>query len=161
MKWIYILFIALLGFQIYLNIAAYYAVVSGMKNFSLFIVGVMMLVFAGMFHLYRHGRSIAKAPPIVPKPVIPAKPFPVQRTSPSISATEPAAKQLAPPPEVQKSSSGQQSQPSSSTRTDGAKQAGGAEASINKAQTITTGPTDDQNMVPYKSEDREKHRLQQ
>ena len=53
-----IIFIGLLIFQIYLNISAYYAVVSGMNNFSLFIIGLMMLVFAGMFHIYRHGRAM-------------------------------------------------------------------------------------------------------
>jgi ubiquinol-cytochrome c reductase cytochrome b subunit len=160
LKWIYILFIALLGFQIYLNIAAYYAVMSGMKNFSLFIVGVMMLVFAGMFHLYRHGRSIAKAPPIVPKPAIPAKPFPVQKTSPSISATEPTTKQLAPPPEVQKTS-GQQSQQSGGMRTDRATNAGGPEVNINKAQIMPSGPKEDQKTATYKVEESEKDRLRQ
>jgi hypothetical protein len=34
-----------------------------MKNISLFIIGIIMLVFAGMFHIYRHGRSIANNPP--------------------------------------------------------------------------------------------------
>jgi ubiquinol-cytochrome c reductase cytochrome b subunit len=62
-KWIYFVFIALIGFQIYLNIAAYYALLAGMKNISLFIIGIIMLVFAGMFHIYRHGRSIANNPP--------------------------------------------------------------------------------------------------
>ena len=62
-KWIFFVFIALIGFQIYLNIAAYYALLNGMKNISLFIIGIMMLVFAGMFHMYRHGRSIANNPP--------------------------------------------------------------------------------------------------
>jgi ubiquinol-cytochrome c reductase cytochrome b subunit len=62
-QWIFILFAALLGFQVYLNIAAYYAVLSGMKNYSLFIIGVIMLVFAGMFHLFRHGQVVAKNPP--------------------------------------------------------------------------------------------------
>jgi ubiquinol-cytochrome c reductase cytochrome b subunit len=61
-KWIYIVFIALLAFQVYLNIAAYYAILAGMKNYSLFIVGVIMLVFAGMFHLFRYGRALAKSP---------------------------------------------------------------------------------------------------
>jgi ubiquinol-cytochrome c reductase cytochrome b subunit len=61
-KWIYILFVALLAFQVYLNIAAYYAVLAGMKNYSLFIVGIIMLVFAGMFHLFRYGRVLAKTP---------------------------------------------------------------------------------------------------
>lgn len=62
-KWIYFVLIALIGFQIYLNIAAYYALLNGMKNISLFIIGIIMLVFAGMFHIYRHGRSIANNPP--------------------------------------------------------------------------------------------------
>ena len=61
-KWIYIVFVALLAFQVYLNIAAYYAVLAGMKNYSLFIIGIIMLVFAGMFHLFRYGRSLAKTP---------------------------------------------------------------------------------------------------
>lgn len=67
-KWIYYVFIALIGFQIYLNIAAYYAVLNGMKNISLFIIGIIMLVFAGMFHIYRHGRSNANNPPPPPIP---------------------------------------------------------------------------------------------
>ena len=61
-KWIYIVFVALLAFQVYLNIAAYYAVLAGMKNYSLFIIGIIMLVFAGMFHLFRYGRALAKTP---------------------------------------------------------------------------------------------------
>ena len=75
-KWIYIIFVALLAFQVYLNIAAYYAVLAGMKNYSLFIIGIIMLVFAGMFHLFRYGRALAKSlPPRIitappPKPAI-------------------------------------------------------------------------------------------
>ncbi|NOJ29061.1 MAG: cytochrome B [Nitrososphaeraceae archaeon] len=68
-NWIYLLLIALLGFQVYLNISAYYAMLNGMKNYSLFIIGIMMLVFAGIFHVYRHGRSLANSPP--PKPSLP------------------------------------------------------------------------------------------
>jgi len=60
-KWLYILFIALIAFQVYLNIAAYYAVLNGMKNYSLFLIGILMLVFAGMFHLYRYGRGLTKS----------------------------------------------------------------------------------------------------
>ncbi len=60
-KWLYILFIVLIGFQVYLNIAAYYAVLNGMKNYSLFLIGILMLVFAGMFHLYRYGRGLTKS----------------------------------------------------------------------------------------------------
>lgn len=62
-NWIYYVFIALIAFQIYLNIAAYYAILNGMKNISLFYIGIIMLVFAGMFHIYRHGRSVANNPP--------------------------------------------------------------------------------------------------
>lgn len=78
-KWIYILFVALLAFQVYLNIAAYYAVLAGMKNYSLFIIGIIMLVFAGMFHLFRYGRALAKTPS--PK-IITAPP---KETRPAIS----------------------------------------------------------------------------
>lgn len=60
-KWLYILFVVLIGFQVYLNIAAYYAVLNGMKNYSLFLIGILMLVFAGMFHLYRYGRGLSKS----------------------------------------------------------------------------------------------------
>jgi ubiquinol-cytochrome c reductase cytochrome b subunit len=86
-KWIYAVFIALIAFQVYLNIAAYYAVINGMKNYSLFIVGIMMLVFAGMWHLFRHGRSMEKAPP--PKPVIPPSPLKAKSTPPLTSTSKP------------------------------------------------------------------------
>jgi ubiquinol-cytochrome c reductase cytochrome b subunit len=82
-KWIYGIFIALLAFQVYLNIAAYYAVLSGMKNYSLFIIGIMMLVFAGMFHIFRHGKSMQKAPP--PKPTLP--PMPAKAKPASLTKT--------------------------------------------------------------------------
>ena len=82
-KWIYGIFIALLAFQVYLNIAAYYAVLDGMKNYSLFIVGIMMLVFAGMFHVFRHARSLQKAP--TPKPTMP--PIPMKAKAPSLTKT--------------------------------------------------------------------------
>jgi ubiquinol-cytochrome c reductase cytochrome b subunit len=75
-KWINWLIIALLIFQVYINIAAYNAVLAGMKNFSLFLVGLGLMVFAGLFHLYRHGLSEAKkvpAPP--PQPQAEAKPL--------------------------------------------------------------------------------------
>lgn len=113
-KWIYIIFISLLGFQVYLNIMAYYAVLNGMKNFSLFIIGVIMIVFAGMFHIYRHGRTMAKAPPPPPsKPLIPptaAKTSPLP-PKPAPSAPSAAQRPLAAPP-VQKATG---NQPSSST----------------------------------------------
>jgi ubiquinol-cytochrome c reductase cytochrome b subunit len=159
LRWIYILFIALLAFQIYLNIAAYYAVMSGMKNFSLFIVGVMMLVFAGMFHLYRHGRSIAKAPPIMPKPAIPPKPIPFSKAAPSISTTEPAAKQLAPPPAVQKSPSAQQPQSSSTTHSDRAAQTDMSNLGKNAQQMYSTSSRDIHNGSSNKPDDNDKDKI--
>jgi ubiquinol-cytochrome c reductase cytochrome b subunit len=80
-----------------------------MKNLSLFIIGIIMLVFAGMFHIYRHGRSLAKAPPPQPKPAVPpttAKPSPL----PPKPATAPSTTErpLSPPP-VQKTASAQSS----------------------------------------------------
>jgi len=65
-KWINWLIIALLGFQVYLNIAAYNAALSGMNNFSLFLIGVITLVFAGLFHVYRYGMNEAKKIPTPP-----------------------------------------------------------------------------------------------
>jgi ubiquinol-cytochrome c reductase cytochrome b subunit len=92
-KWIYALFVVLLAFQVYLNIAAYYAMLQGMKNYSLFIVGIISLVFAGMFHLYRYGRTLQKAPPPKPVPPTPSKAAP--KPAPAIPAAE---KPLAAPP---------------------------------------------------------------
>jgi ubiquinol-cytochrome c reductase cytochrome b subunit len=95
-KWLFALFVILLAFQVYLNIAAYYAVLQGMRNYSLFVLGIMMLVFAGMFHLYRYGRTMAKAPP--PKPVPPAAARPAPAVPKPAPAAPPAEKPLAPPP---------------------------------------------------------------
>jgi ubiquinol-cytochrome c reductase cytochrome b subunit len=114
-KWIYILFVALLVFQVYLNISAYYAVINGMKNYSLFIVGIIMLVFAGMFHIFRHGTAMAKAPPpkatTLPSPAKPAPSAPKPVPPMPKSTTEP----LTSP--VQKSSGTQVSAKTSRTTT--------------------------------------------
>ena len=93
-KWLYALFVVLLAFQVYLNIAAYYAMLDGMKNYSLFIVGIMMLVFAGMFHLYRYGNARAKAPPPKPTP-----PTPKVTPKPAPAVPEPERPLAAPPGE--------------------------------------------------------------
>ena len=101
-KWLYVVFIALLAFQVYLNISAYYAVLQGMKNYSLFIIGIMMLVFAAMFHIYRYGRARAKAPPPRPVPPAPSKPATVPapaKPAPATTAGE-AQKPMASPPTV-------------------------------------------------------------
>jgi ubiquinol-cytochrome c reductase cytochrome b subunit len=102
-KWLYVLFIALLAFQVYLNISAYYAVLQGMKNYSLFIIGIMMLVFAAMFHVYRYGRARAKAPPPRPVPPTPSKPATVPtpaKPAPATTAGGEAQKPMASPPTV-------------------------------------------------------------
>src|SRR4029453_4993997 len=96
-KWMYVLFVVLLAFQVYLNISAYYAVLQGMNNWSLFIIGIMMLVFAAMFHLYRYGRALAKAPPPKPIPPTPSKPAAVPKPVPAATTAE---KPLATPPTV-------------------------------------------------------------
>jgi ubiquinol-cytochrome c reductase cytochrome b subunit len=101
-KWIYVLFITLLAFQVYLNISAYYAVLQGMKNYSLFIIGIMMLVFAAMFHVYRYGRARAKAPPPRPVPPTPSKPAAAPAPAKPVPATTTgeAQKPMAAPPTV-------------------------------------------------------------
>jgi ubiquinol-cytochrome c reductase cytochrome b subunit len=104
-KWLYVLFVVLLAFQVYLNISAYYAVLQGMKNYSLFIIGIMMLVFAAMFHLYRYGRALAKAPPPKPVPPTPSKPAAAPKPVPAATTVE---KPLATPPTVTAKTSSEQ-----------------------------------------------------
>jgi ubiquinol-cytochrome c reductase cytochrome b subunit len=74
-KWINWVIVALLAFQVFLNIAAYNAALTGMKNISLFFVGLILIVFAGFFHVYRYGLNQAKnAPPPPPVPIHDEKP---------------------------------------------------------------------------------------
>ena len=69
-KWINWVLVALLAFQVFLNIAAYNAALTGMNNISLFFIGIILLVFAGLFHVYRYGMSQEKAaPPPAPVPM--------------------------------------------------------------------------------------------
>ena len=83
----------------------------------------MMLVFAGMFHIYRHGRAMEKAPPpLPPKPAIqPKAPSPLPQTSQVSYAPEPSVAKPLIPQQVQKTQpsigSSQKTQ-SSSLRTD-------------------------------------------
>jgi ubiquinol-cytochrome c reductase cytochrome b subunit len=141
-KWLYVLFVALLAFQVYLNISAYYAVLQGMKNYSLFIIGIMMLVFAAMFHLYRYGRALAKAPPPKPVPPTPSKPAAVPKPVPAATTVE---KPLATPPTVAaKSSSDQKAETSSQQHqqqkhaTTGQEVTGTAAQAADRAQAIST-----------------------
>ena len=74
-KWINWLLVALLAFQVFLNIAAYNAALTGMKNISLFFIGIILLVFAAFFHVYRYALSQQNnAPPPAPMPVVEEKP---------------------------------------------------------------------------------------
>ena len=74
-KWINWVLVALLAFQVFLNIAAYNAAITGMNNVSLFFVGIILLVFAAFFHVYRYGMSEEKnAPPPPPVRVEEEKP---------------------------------------------------------------------------------------
>jgi ubiquinol-cytochrome c reductase cytochrome b subunit len=118
-NWIYIVFIGLLAFQIYLNIAAYYAVVNGMKNFSLFIVGIIMIVFAAMFHIYRHGKTMAKQ--ATARPMVPpagAKPIPYAPTpTPSVPTT--TTKPLSAPPSTKSAATTTQGSAHGPTHTTG------------------------------------------
>ena len=68
-KWINWVLIALLAFQVFLNIAAYNAALTGMKNISLFFIGIILLVFAAFFHVYRYALAQEKnTPPPAPVP---------------------------------------------------------------------------------------------
>ncbi len=84
-KWINWLIVALLGFQVYLNIAAYNAVLAGMNNFSLFLTGLILLVFAGLFHVYRYGMNEAKKIPTPPPQIAKEIPKPIGVT-PAVTA---------------------------------------------------------------------------
>lgn len=75
-----------------------------------------MLVFAGMFHIYRHGTAMAKAPP--PRPTTlpsPAKPMPTA-PKPMPSIPKPTAEPLPAPP-IQKASGTQVATQTSRTTT--------------------------------------------
>ena len=67
-KWMNWLIVALIGFMVFLNITAYNAVLSGMNNLSLFFAGLILIVFAGFFHIYRYSLSQSqKIPPPPPQ----------------------------------------------------------------------------------------------
>ena len=67
-KWVNWVIIALIAFMVFLNIAAYNAAITGMKNMGLFLAGLILIVFAGMFHVYRYSMAqtqVAPPPPSI------------------------------------------------------------------------------------------------
>jgi len=66
-NWSWILLVVLLIFQVYLNISAYYASIAGFRNVELFLVGVLLITFAAIFHIYRYASQQAKSRPEEPK----------------------------------------------------------------------------------------------
>jgi ubiquinol-cytochrome c reductase cytochrome b subunit len=66
-KWTNWMLVGLLAFQVFLNIAAFNAFLSGMNNVNLWITGVILITFAGFFHLYRYAMAQSKNIPKPPK----------------------------------------------------------------------------------------------
>ncbi len=82
-KWTNWVIIALIAFQVFLNIAAYNAALTGMNNLSLFFIGLVLIVFASMFHVYRYAMAKSKeAPP--PPPVVVSDERPIEIEEPAV-----------------------------------------------------------------------------
>ena len=100
-KWINWVLVALLAFQVFLNIAAYNAALTGMKNISLFFVGLILIVFAAFFHVYRYGLNEAKnAPPPPPVPISDEKPKEIPQSVPESSKLPEGKSETEKPKEV-------------------------------------------------------------
>jgi ubiquinol-cytochrome c reductase cytochrome b subunit len=65
-KWVNWVIVALIAFMVFLNIAAYNAAITGMKNMGLFLAGLILIVFAGMFHVYRYSMAQSQVAPPPP-----------------------------------------------------------------------------------------------
>lgn len=87
-KWLNWIIVALIAFQVYLNIAAYNAAITGLNNLSLFFTGLILIVFAGLFHVYRYALSEAKKPP-PPPPVVSHEPA-LEKAKPAEIPAQPA-----------------------------------------------------------------------
>lgn len=95
-NWTWIILVGLLLFQVYLNISAYYAGAAGFKNVELFLVGLVLITFAAIFHVYRYAGQQAKIaeaekpkPPAPPKGAEPEKPKPIIIEVPTAKASNP------------------------------------------------------------------------
>src|SRR5439155_914895 len=90
-KWINWLIVALLLFQVFKNVAAYNAALTGMKNFNLFLTGLILMVFAGMFNIYLHGlKEAKKIPTTQPHEAEPPKPLGQPEPSGNLPTQEPS-----------------------------------------------------------------------
>jgi ubiquinol-cytochrome c reductase cytochrome b subunit len=87
-KWLNWIIVGLIAFQVYLNIAAYNAAITGLNNLSLFFTGLILIVFAGLFHVYRYALSEAKKPP--PPPPVPSQEPAIEKAQPAEIESEPA-----------------------------------------------------------------------
>jgi len=92
-KWTNWMLVGLLAFQVFLNIAAYNAFLSGMNNVNLWLTGVILITFGGFFHLYRYAMAQSKNAPEMP-PVSTTKPLvstqkPLEPTNDSSKPTDP------------------------------------------------------------------------
>ena len=102
-KWLSWIIVALLAFQVYLNIAAYNAAITGMKNFNLFLTGIILIVFAALFHVYRYAMNESKKIPPPPAPAITkekAKPVSEKVSTPKLSDVGKKEAPKAIPPQV-------------------------------------------------------------
>jgi len=104
-KWINWVIIALIVFMVFLNISAYNAALTGMKNISLFFAGLILIVFAAFFHVYRFGLNEAKnVPPPPPVPLPEEKPSaleaPKEAETPQLPEGSSAVEGKQPPKEI-------------------------------------------------------------
>jgi ubiquinol-cytochrome c reductase cytochrome b subunit len=76
-NWTWILLFGLVAFQVYLNIMVYYAGAAGFRNFQLFLIGVVLLTFGALFHVYRYAMQRVKTPSKPPAPKVEPKPKPI------------------------------------------------------------------------------------
>ena len=84
-KWLNWTIVALIAFQVFLNISAYNAVLTGMNNLSLFFVGLILIVFAAFFHVYRYSLNQSKKmPPPPPKIAREQRPKAIAKKQPEL-----------------------------------------------------------------------------
>ncbi len=88
-KWTNWVIVALVAFQVFLNIAAYNAALTGMNNLSLFFIGLIMMVFASLFHVYRYAMAKSKETP-PPPPVLVSDERPIESAGAAGDAPPPS-----------------------------------------------------------------------